>query len=294
MSIATTVPFQRPAQAVRGAGAEAAALAHHLIRYPLGIAPEPRPAGCPPGPADGSAPHGPVLLLHGFADNRAVFGPLRRELGRHGWTHLHALNYSPLTRDVRAAAVLLARHVEWAVRAHGGRPVALVGHSLGGLIARYYVQRLGGDLLAQTVVTLATPHEGTTAALLPSPFPLTRQLRPGSDLLAELRLPVPRCRARFTAVRGELDELVLPRRSALLRHPDLWAENLLVPGAGHVRLPAHPRAIAAVRAALERSPAPDAQTGRDTRTGREAWEAREAPDRLGPDGEGDLTDRHAC
>jgi len=250
-----TIPFQRTADTVRGAGAEAAALANHLIRYPTGIPPERHRRPCPPHPVPLPTPgavqhHGPVLLLHGFIDNRAVFTPLRRSLHRHGWTHLHALNHSPLTRDVRAAAVLLGRHVEWARQAHEG-PVALVGHSLGGLIARYYVQRLGGDALVDTVITLATPHEGTTAALLPNPFPITRQLRPGSDLLAELRLPAPRCRTRFTALRGELDELVLPGRHAWLRHPDLTVDNLLVPGTGHVGLPAHPRAVELVRQALE-------------------------------------------
>ncbi|MER8184033.1 alpha/beta fold hydrolase [Kitasatospora sp. NPDC094015] len=248
--------FDRAAATVRGAGAEATALAHHLIRYPAGIPAEPRPHSCPdaaPGrpPRDGPPQHGPVLLLHGLADNRAVFGPLRRELHRQGWTHLHALNYSPLTRDVRAAAVLLARHVGWAARAHQGRPVTLVGHSLGGLICRYYVQRLGGDALVPTVVTLGTPHEGTTAALLPIPLPITRQLRPGSPLLAELQLPAPRCRARFTALRGELDEVVRPGRSALLHHPDLQTDNLTIPGVGHIGLPSHPLAVEAVRRALE-------------------------------------------
>ncbi|GAA5001179.1 esterase/lipase family protein [Kitasatospora paranensis] len=261
-----TIPFQRTAATVRGAGAEAAALAHHLVRYPTGIPSEHRPRRCPdrPVPPDVHPGGGPVLLLHGFVDNRAVFTPLRRALHRHGWTHLHALNHSPLTGDVRAAAVLLARHVEWAARAHDGAPVALVGHSLGGLIARYYVQRLGGHALVPVVITLATPHAGTTAALLPNPFPITRQLRPGSDLLAELGRPAPRCTTRFTCLQGELDEVVRPRRNARLDHPDLAAVNLTVPGAGHIGLPAHPRTVAAVREELDR------------------WAA------------GPLTERHAC
>lgn len=262
-----SVPFQRAADAVRGAGAEAAAIAGHLVRYPTGVGDEPRPAAgrpCPPqhdGPAPGPGdapgaatagrPHpGPVLFLHGFADNRAVFHPLLRALRRDGWTHLHALNHSPLTSDVRTAAVLLGRHVEWARRAHQGAPVALVGHSLGGLIARYYVQRLGGDEHVPTVITLAAPHEGTLAAHLPNPFPITRQMRPGSDLLAELRRPAAHCRTRFTAFWGELDEVVLPARNGRLLHPDLAAENVMVPGAGHVALPVDRRVVDGVRRVL--------------------------------------------
>ncbi|GGV10117.1 lipase [Kitasatospora herbaricolor] len=259
-----SVPFQRAADAVRGAGAEAAAIAGHLVRYPTGVGDEPRPAPgrpCPPehdgpapgpggAPASGRPHHGPVLFLHGFADNRAVFHPLLRALRRDGWTHLHALNHSPLTGDVRTAAVLLGRHVEWARRAHRGAPVALVGHSLGGLIARYYVQRLCGDEHVPTVITLAAPHEGTLAAHLPNPFPITRQMRPGSDLLAELRQPAAQCRTRFTAFWGELDEVVLPARNGRLRHPDLAAENIMVPGAGHAALPVDRRVVDGVRRIL--------------------------------------------
>ncbi len=253
-----TIPFQRTADTVRGAGAEAAALAHHLIRYPSGVPPERRHRPCPPHPVQAPPHPGPVLLLHGLIDNRAVFTPLRRDLHRHGWTHLHALNHSPLTTDVRAAAVLLGRHVQWAHQAHAGHPVALIGHSLGGLIARYYVQRLDGHQLVDIVITLATPHGGTTAARLPNPFPITRQLRPASDLLTELRLPAPHCHVHFTAVRAELDELVLPGSHAWLQHPDLTTTNLLVPATGHIALPAHPRTLEAVRQALEARELPGA------------------------------------
>lgn len=129
-------------------------------RRTAGLRPERRPYHCPGHPVPPSAlPRpDPVLLLHGSAHDRAVPALLRRALHRDGWTHLHTLNHSPLTRDVHAAAVLLARHVEWAARAHGGRPVALVGYGPGGLIARHYVQHLDGHLPATTVVVLATPY----------------------------------------------------------------------------------------------------------------------------------------
>jgi pimeloyl-ACP methyl ester carboxylesterase len=49
--------------------------------------------------------------------------------------------------------------------------VHIVGHSLGGMIARYYVQRMGGSAAVGTLVTLGGPHTGTvTAQLLPTPI----------------------------------------------------------------------------------------------------------------------------
>ena len=48
----------------------------------------------------------------------------------------------------------------------GAQQVHVVGHSLGGLVARYHVQRLSGDARVHTLVALGTPHQGTMAAYL--------------------------------------------------------------------------------------------------------------------------------
>ena len=42
----------------------------------------------------------------------------------------------------------------------GFERIHVIGHSLGGLIARYYVTRLGGDARVHTLVTLGTPARG--------------------------------------------------------------------------------------------------------------------------------------
>ena len=46
----------------------------------------------------------------------------------------------------------------------GYERIHVIGHRLGGLIARYFVQRLGGDAQVHTLVTLGTPHQGTQLA----------------------------------------------------------------------------------------------------------------------------------
>ncbi|MFJ8858267.1 esterase/lipase family protein [Streptomyces sp. NPDC102451] len=193
----------------------------------------------------------PVVLLHGFIDNRSVFVLLRRSLSRHGWHHLESLNYSPLTCDIRTAAELLDRHVEEICARTGHREIDIVGHSLGGLIARYYVQRLGGDRRVRTLVTLGTPHGGTAAAPLAGAHPIVRQMRSGSDLIAELRRPAPGCRTRFVSFWSELDRVMLPVETACVDHPDLDAVNVRVTGIGHLALPVHPAVASAIRQALE-------------------------------------------
>ncbi|QRX93857.1 esterase/lipase family protein [Streptomyces noursei] len=234
---------------------ELGVLTAHLLLYPTGIAqerpPTASPAAGPPTrlPTEGRA-HPPVLLLHGFVDNRSVFVLLRRSLYRHGWRHVEALNYSPLTCDLRRAAELLGRHVEEVCARTGHRRVDLVGHSLGGLIARYYVQRCGGDERVRTLITLGTPHAGTRVAPLMSAHPIVRQMRPDSAVIAELALPAPRCRTRFVAFWSEEDQVMVPARTARIDHPDLHVENVRVSGVGHLALPVNAAVAARIREAL--------------------------------------------
>lgn len=220
---------------------------------PSGATPPPgatAPAGASARPAEGDE-HPPVVLLHGFIDNRSVFVLLRRCLARHGRHHLESLNYSPLTCDIRTAAELLGRHVEEICARTGHHEVDIVGHSLGGLIARYYVQRLGGDQRVRTLVTLGTPHGGTAVAPLASAHPIVRQMRAGSAPIEELRMPAPGCRTRFVSFWSELDRVIVPAEAGRIDHPDLDAQNVRVTGIGHLALPVHPAVATAVRQALE-------------------------------------------
>ncbi|MGV9353004.1 esterase/lipase family protein [Streptomyces misionensis] len=233
---------------------DAAVLAGHLLLYPTGLLQE-RPGPIPP--VDGGTarlpvrPGPPVVLLHGFIDNRSVFVLLRRSLAQHGG-RVESLNYSPLTCDIRAAAELLGRHVEEICERLGSARVDIVGHSLGGLIARYYVQCLGGDLRVRTLVTLGTPHAGTRVApLLADAHPIVRQMRPGSAVIEELGRPAPGCRTRFVSFWSDLDPLMNPLETACLEHPDLDARNIRVTGIGHLALPVHPTVAAGIREALD-------------------------------------------
>ncbi|MFJ2820231.1 esterase/lipase family protein [Streptomyces toxytricini] len=224
---------------------EAVLFGAHVAHYPTGIRQE-KPVA--PGPG---GPHPPVLLLHGFTDNRSVFVLLRRHLAADGRRRVEAYNYSPLTRDVRAAAGRVARRVEELCERTGRERVDLVGHSLGGLVGRYYVQRLGGDARVRTLVTLGSPHSGTRVAPFMDAHPLVRQIRPDSPLIAELRTPAPGCRTRCVAFWSGWDELMVPAGTARIEHPDLVAENIEVRGVGHLALAVHPAVAAAVRRALD-------------------------------------------
>ena len=249
---------------------EIAILAGHLLLYPSGITQERRATATDPSTPPGTPtttqlptqPKPPVVLLHGFIDNRSVFVLLRRSLAQHGRQQVESLNYSPLTCDIRTAAELLGRHIEEICRRTGHPQVDIVGHSLGGLIARYYVQRLGGDFRVRTLVTLGTPHSGTLVAPLADAHPIVRQMRPGSQVIEELRLPAPGCRTRFVSFWSDLDQLMDPPETACVDHPDLLAQNVQVTGVGHLALPVHPAVATGIRQALDQSDTPVATGAR--------------------------------
>lgn len=215
----------------------------HLLLYPTGVCQE-KVAARPP------TTRPPVLLLHGFTDNRSVFVLLRRALGT-GGRHVEAYNYSPFTLDLRVTARHLARRVEELCERTGQERVDLVGHSLGGLVGRYYVQRLGGDSRVRTLVTLGTPHSGTRVAPFMDAHPLIRQIRPDSEVITELAAPTPGCATRCVAFWSEFDAIMIPVATARIEHPDLCVENVQVTGIGHLALAAHPAVIAAVRHTLD-------------------------------------------
>jgi pimeloyl-ACP methyl ester carboxylesterase len=65
-------------------------------------------------------------------------------------------------QDVRLAAQGLAEAIErWQV----GAPVTIIAHSLGTLVTRYYVERLGGKRFVERILLMGGPHYGTPGGL---------------------------------------------------------------------------------------------------------------------------------
>jgi triacylglycerol lipase len=246
---------------VAGVAVEGVWVALHLALYPWGILEDrleeaahlgvthltPVQRGLILG--DVEAAGTPIILVHGVIDNRSIFTLLRRSLRGRGFGRTYALNYSPFTDDIVDVARRLGTLIEEVCEQTGYERVHIIGHSMGGLIARYYVQRLGGDRHVHTVCTLGTPHCGTVPARF-VPWPVIRQMRSSSEILRELAEPAAGCRTRFIAIWSDLDQLVLPHRNARIQHPDLRARNVLIRGIGHMSLPVDRRVVHEISAAL--------------------------------------------
>ncbi len=246
---------------IAGVAVESVWVALHLALYPWGLLEDRLDEASNLGVAhlspvqrglivgDVEAAGTPIILVHGVIDNRSIFTLLRRSLRGRGFGRLYALNYSPFTDDISQVARRLGLLIEDVCEQTGYERVHIIGHSMGGLVARYYVQRLGGDRHVHTVCTLGTPHGGTLPARV-VPWPVIRQMRTGSPLIDELAEPAPGCRTRFIAIWSDLDQLVLPQRNARILHPDLRARNVLIRGIGHMSLPVDRRVVNEISVAL--------------------------------------------
>ncbi len=170
----------------------------------------------------------PVILVHGVLVNDGVWFGFRRRLVRQGIGGVYTFNYGPPYADIEHFAGQLAAKIDAVCATTKAQKVALVGHSMGGLVARAYLRQFGAARLAQ-IITIGTPHHGSILAWT-YPGRCLVQMRPGNAWLAELNRsetvspPVP-----VTSIWSRHDSMVAPQASSELA----GAENVALVGIGH-------------------------------------------------------------
>jgi pimeloyl-ACP methyl ester carboxylesterase len=191
-----------------------------------------RPVGFLPLPGARQKGPRPIILVHGYAMNRANFLPLAYRLARVGLGPIVGFEYWTLGR-VAAGARQLAWFVEHVQAMTGSPQVDIIGHSMGGVVGRYYVQLLGGDGAVANLVTIGSPHVGTDVSEFGIGHP-TRELLIGSTLLQRLAYAPPPRDTRVTMIFSHADVLVPASTQAVLEIPR--AEKIVYDDLGHVAL----------------------------------------------------------
>lgn len=181
------------------------------------------------GAAPADARPTPVVLVHGWVCNGGYWQPMIRRL-RRDFQHIYTVNLEPPLASINRFARDLAQAVDDICAQTTSPHVLLVCHSMGGLVARAYVQRHGGDKRVAKIVTLGSPHHGSRAAWFAAGANVT-QMRPGSAWLESLNAeqwpgtPI-------TSIYSVDDNLVVPHDSAHLE----FAKNVPLAGVGHLAL----------------------------------------------------------
>jgi triacylglycerol esterase/lipase EstA (alpha/beta hydrolase family) len=161
----------------------------------------------------------PVVLVHGIWDDSRSLSAMARSLQSRGIQHVHAIDFSPAWGAARLEQLgeQLARFVEGVRRRHGHDELDLVGFSMGALVSRLFLERLGGAEHVRTFVSIAGPHRGTLTAYA-LPLAGVRQMRPGSALLSELGHDISHLeRVAVHCVYTPYDALIVPAASGVLR-----------------------------------------------------------------------------
>jgi len=191
-----------------------------------------RPVGFLPLPGARQRGPRPIIVVHGYAMNRANFLPLAYRLARAGLGPIVGFEYWTLGR-VAAGARQLAWFVEEVQSITGSPQVDVIGHSMGGVVGRYYVQMLGGDGAVANLVTVGSPHAGTDVSEFGIGHPM-RELLIGSTLVQRLAFaPAPRD-TRVTMIFSHADALVPARSQEAFDIPR--AERIVYDDLGHVAL----------------------------------------------------------
>lgn len=189
----------------------------------------------PDHPADPGQPT--VVLVHGYLCNRGFWHPWRDALQAQRWGQV-SVNLEPVFGSIDDMVDVLDPVMQRAL-ASGG-PVAVVAHSMGGLVFRAWLGRQPQWPKAlATVVTIGSPHQGTWVARWAT-SDAGQQMRMDSDWIAALRdKESPDDAARFLCWRSLTDHVVFPPSVATLP----GAHDRVVRCAGHVDLAFQPQVM---------------------------------------------------
>ena len=189
----------------------------------------------------------PVLLVHGYGCNSGYWAHLARRLERARISHA-TVDLVPVAGDIEHYTAQVERAIETLRARTGAAKVAIVAHSMGGLVARAWMRRYEeqGEGRVLRVITLGTPHFGTGLANFGLGVNAAQMRRRGGKPCAWLRdlaaSESPRRRALFTSIYSHHDNIISPQTASQLP----GARNRAFGGIGHVALGSNPRILGAV------------------------------------------------
>jgi pimeloyl-ACP methyl ester carboxylesterase len=190
----------------------------------------------------------PVLLLHGYGCNSGYWVHLVPLLDAARISHA-TVDLEPVMGDIDGYVPLVEQAVRKLCAQTGADKVAIVAHSMGGLVARAWMRRHGSARVAR-VITIGTPHHGTSLASfgLGANAAQMRRAHGAADaaestwLRALAAAEDGATRALITSIYTHHDNIIAPQTSSVLP----GARNIEFGGVGHVALGSNPRILAAV------------------------------------------------
>lgn len=221
----------------------------------------------------------PVILIHGTGDTNGVWQQLVIELREDGWAVFAPEFGRRCTDQVEESAEQVGAYIDAVLTVTGAAQVVIVGHSQGGVLARYWMRLLGGAPKVKHLVSLGVPHNGTTMGGMLSAVTTTRmgeqmmnsivqswfgpsgfQLITGHPLIEDLNAEGPtEPGVGYTNIATKNDTIIQPTETSFLESedPDADITNILLQDIEpkcrvlHMDLPSDARIRRLVRDALD-------------------------------------------
>ena len=175
----------------------------------------------------------PVMLVHGYRCNSGLWWWMIARLRAAGFA-AEAIDLEPALSSIDRFAEQLHHAIEAYLQETAASKLRLVTHSMGGLVARAYLQRYGAGRVDK-LITLACGHHGTRIARL-GLGKNAREMEPGSAWLAALEEPAP---VPTVTVWAAQDNFVAPQTSSRLS----GAREIMLTGIGHLTFVFSPRVL---------------------------------------------------
>ena len=153
----------------------------------------------------------PIVMVHGYLGSTSNFNTMESRLqsAGHPSCALYKFGYNSTGSSNKTSASRLKSFVDGALRSPGQSTARPLAHSNGGLVSRWYRVFEGGSKKTSKLITLGTPHQGTSwayACISPACF----EMRPNSSFLQSLR-----GRGCDVSLWSDADEIILPNSSAI-------------------------------------------------------------------------------
>lgn len=192
----------------------------------------------------------PVVLIHGTGDTNGAWQQLTIELREEGWAVFVPEFGNRCTDPVEESAAQVGAYIEAVRTVTHADQVVIVGHSQGGVLARYWMRILAGASKVHHLISLGVPHHGTTMGGMLSSVTTTRvgetmmnaivqswfgpvgfQLITGHPLLEELNAGgSTEAGVGYTNIATKYDTIVQPTETSFLTSADPGADitNILL------------------------------------------------------------------
>jgi len=179
-----------------------------------------------------------VVLVHGFLETGSTFALLQDRLEKQG---VKCIVPKLIPSDGRGGLEKLAEGFKRDIDAASGleEPISIVPLTMGVIVSSYYLQNLGGAKRCDTLITVASPHNGTKAAYI-YPSQGAEEMRPGSRFLSDLQKSESNLGdMKVISYRTRLDLIILPSTSSIWKR----AENIEHPSLLHPLLLTSPKVL---------------------------------------------------